>query len=38
VRWVALDASGKVAVVMSSTGLPQEKSALLDILDHATPA
>lgn len=36
VRWAALDASGKVAVEMSSTGLPQDADALLDVLDHAT--
>ncbi|TCC11315.1 hypothetical protein [Kribbella soli] len=35
VRWVA-DHSGNCAVEMSSTGLPQDKDALLDILDHAT--
>jgi hypothetical protein len=35
VRWVA-DDSGNCAVEMSSTGLPQDKDALLDILDHAT--
>jgi hypothetical protein len=36
VRWLALDASGNVAVEMSSTGLPQDKAALLDVLEHAT--
>lgn len=35
VRWVA-DDSGRVAVEMSSTGLPQDKEALMDVLDHAT--
>jgi hypothetical protein len=34
VRWVA-DESGNCAVEMSSTGLPQDKNALLDVLDHA---
>jgi hypothetical protein len=34
VRWVA-DDSGNCAVEMSSTGLPQDKDALFDILDHA---
>jgi len=36
VRWAALDGSGNVAVEVSSTGLPQDKAALLDVLDHAT--
>ncbi|MEU0091312.1 hypothetical protein [Kribbella sp. NPDC006257] len=36
VRWVVLDSSGFVGVEMSSTGLPQDKAALLDVLDHAT--
>jgi hypothetical protein len=36
VRWAALDASGNVAVEMSSTGLPQDKEAVLDVLEHAT--
>jgi hypothetical protein len=35
VRWVS-DDSGNCAVEMSSTGLPQDKDALLDVLDHAT--
>ncbi|MET9275365.1 hypothetical protein [Kribbella sp. NPDC003557] len=35
VRWIA-DDSGNCAVEMSSTGLPQDKDALLDVLDHAT--
>jgi len=35
VRWVAND-SGNCAVEMSSTGLPQDKAALMDVLDHAT--
>lgn len=35
VRWVA-DDSGNCAVEMSSTGLPQDKDALLEVLDHAT--
>ncbi|TCC43037.1 hypothetical protein [Kribbella sindirgiensis] len=35
VRWVA-DDTGNCAVEMSSTGLPQDKDALLDVLDHAT--
>jgi len=35
VRWLA-DDSGNCAVEMSSTGLPQDKDALLDVLDHAT--
>jgi hypothetical protein len=34
VRWVA-DSSGNCAVEMSSTGLPQDKDALLAVLDHA---
>jgi hypothetical protein len=34
VRWVA-DDSGNCAVEMSSTGLPQDKAALMDVLDHA---
>jgi hypothetical protein len=36
VRWVALDDSGNCAVEMSSTGLPQDRKALMDVLDHAT--
>ncbi|MFI6829240.1 hypothetical protein ACIBG5_19255 [Kribbella sp. NPDC050241] len=35
VRWVA-DDSGLCAIEMSSTGLPQDKDALLDVLDHAS--
>ncbi|MEU4190449.1 hypothetical protein AB0E69_00975 [Kribbella sp. NPDC026611] len=35
VRWVA-DDSGNCAVEMSSTGLPQDKDALMDVLDHAS--
>ena len=35
VRWVA-DESGNCAVEMSATGLPQDKEALLDVLDHAS--
>ncbi|MGZ0150334.1 hypothetical protein ACXJJ3_24950 [Kribbella sp. WER1] len=35
VRWVA-DDSGNCAVEMSSTGLPQDKKALQDVLEHAT--
>jgi hypothetical protein len=35
VRWVA-DESGDCAVEMSSTGLPQDKEALMDVLDHAS--
>ncbi|MGW6280832.1 hypothetical protein [Kribbella sp. NPDC055071] len=35
VRWVA-DDSGNCAVEISSTGLPQDKKALLDVLDHAS--
>ncbi|GAA2817872.1 hypothetical protein [Kribbella solani] len=35
VRWVA-DASGNCAVEMSSTGLPQDKDALVEVLDRAT--
>ncbi|GAA3083472.1 hypothetical protein JOF29_004471 [Kribbella aluminosa] len=35
VRWVA-DNSGNCAVEMSSTGLPQDKKALQDVLEHAT--
>ncbi|NIK55948.1 hypothetical protein [Kribbella shirazensis] len=35
VRWVA-DESGNCAVEMSSTGLPQDKDALMDVLDHAS--
>jgi hypothetical protein len=34
VRWVP-DDNGLCAVEMSSTGLPQDKAALLDVLDHA---
>lgn len=36
VRWVALDKSGLAAVEMSSTGLPQDRPALLSVLQHAT--
>ncbi|HEY0692756.1 MAG TPA: hypothetical protein VGD71_27415 [Kribbella sp.] len=36
VRWVALDKSGLAAVEMASTGLPQDRSALLAVLQHAT--
>jgi hypothetical protein len=36
VRWVVLDSSGFVGVEMSSVGLPQDKEALLAVLDHAT--
>jgi hypothetical protein len=36
VRWLALDESDDVAVEMTSTGLPQDKAALLDVLEHAT--
>jgi hypothetical protein len=35
VRWVA-DDSGNCAVEMSSTGLPQDKEALMEVLDKAT--
>jgi hypothetical protein len=35
VRWVA-DESGDCAVEMSATGLPQDKEALLDVLDQAS--
>jgi hypothetical protein len=35
VRWVA-DDSGNCAVELSSTGLPQDKEALMDVLDHAS--
>jgi len=35
VRWVA-DDTGNCAVEMSSTGLPQDKEALMDVLDEAT--
>jgi hypothetical protein len=35
VRWVA-NASGNCAVEISSTGLPQDKAALMDVLDHAS--
>jgi hypothetical protein len=35
VRWVA-DDTGNCAVEMSSTGLPQDKEALTDVLDEAT--
>ena len=35
VRWVA-DDSGNCAVEMSSTGLPQDKAALMEVLDKAT--
>lgn len=35
VRWVA-DDSGNCALEISSTGLPQDKEALLDVLDHAS--
>jgi hypothetical protein len=36
VRWVALDKSGLAAVEMTSTGLPQDRPALLAVLQHAT--
>jgi hypothetical protein len=36
VRWVALDKSGLAAVEMASTGLPQDRPALLAVLQHAT--
>jgi hypothetical protein len=36
VRWVALDKSGLAAVEMTSTGLPQDRPALLSVLQHAT--
>jgi hypothetical protein len=36
VRWVALDDSGNVGVELSSIGLPQDKAALLDVLEHAS--
>jgi hypothetical protein len=36
VRWVALDKSGLAAVEMTSTGLPQDRTALLAVLQHAT--
>jgi hypothetical protein len=36
VRWVALDDSGNVAVELSSIGLPQDKDAIADVLDHAS--
>jgi len=36
VRWIALDSSGLVGVEMSSVGLPQDKVALLEVLDRAT--
>jgi hypothetical protein len=35
VRWVA-DDTGNCAVEMSSTGLPQDKEALMEVLDKAT--
>ena len=35
VRWVA-DDSGLCAIEMSSTGFPQDKVALMDVLDHAS--
>jgi hypothetical protein len=35
VRWVA-DDTGNCAVEMSSTGLPQDQDALMDVLEHAT--
>jgi len=35
VRWVA-DDSGLCAIEMSSTGFPQDKAALMDVLDHAS--
>jgi hypothetical protein len=36
VRWVALDKSGMAAVEMTSTGLPQDRPALLSVLQRAT--
>ncbi|QNE19462.1 hypothetical protein F1D05_18010 [Kribbella qitaiheensis] len=36
VRWVATDDSGNVGVELSSIGLPQDKDAILDVLDHAS--
>jgi hypothetical protein len=36
VRWIALDKSGRVAVEMSSTGLTQDRDAVLDVLDKAS--
>lgn len=36
VRWAALDSSGNVAVEMSSTGLSQDRAAVVAVLDHAT--
>ncbi|MDX6236023.1 MAG: hypothetical protein QOG10_838 [Kribbellaceae bacterium] len=36
VRWVALDKSGMAAVEMTSTGLQQDRPALLSVLQHAT--
>ncbi|GAA1147184.1 hypothetical protein GCM10009630_52020 [Kribbella jejuensis] len=35
VRWVANE-TGNCAVEMSSTGLPQDQDALMDVLEHAT--
>lgn len=36
VRWVALEGSPNAAVEISSTGLPQDSPAIMDVLDHAT--
>lgn len=36
VRWVALKGSPNAAVEISSTGLPQDNAAILDVLDRAT--
>lgn len=36
VRWTAVDKTGNAAVEMSITGLPQDREALTDVLDHAT--
>jgi hypothetical protein len=36
VRWVALDKSGLAAVEMTSTGLPQDRPALVSVLQRAT--
>jgi hypothetical protein len=36
VRWVALAKSGLAAVEMTSTGLPQDRPALLSVLQRAT--
>ena len=36
VRWTAVDETDNAAVELSITGLPQDRAALMDVLDHAT--